>query len=843
MDATIDTLQLQIEASASEASKKLLQLENRLKKLEQTASQTSGLSSVSNKLKKVGGALSAIKFGAVYAGMKKVFSITNGWITKSNEYVENLNLFRVAMGDAADEAEAYAKKVNEALGIDMSEFIRNQGIFKQITSGFGVVDDKANRMSKNLTQIGYDIASFYNIDIEEAMQKVQSGISGELEPLRRLGYALDQATLQQLAYENGIEQSIHTMTQAQKSQLRYLAIMEQSENVMGDMARTIETPANSIRVLQQQITQLGRAMGNLLLPVIQKVLPYLQAFVELATDAVQSLAELFGFELPTIDYEGLGGLASGAEDAASAIGDATEAVKELKNATLGIDELNVIGKDSGSSDGSGSFGADLDLPLPEYDFLGNVQRNVDEIKEKMSGVFDIVVAIGGAMLAWKVSSGIASLLSHVGSGLGAGTALTLGLTLVATIAGLVVAANQRWKAQVKEWYESSGLSKEVELFKSYVEEQAQVSVTIKSRLDAAYDPINNLEADYAKLKLFVDQIYLLVDQEEKSVGEMSALKSLIGDVNAMNIDGLQLEYDETTDAINMTRDAVYKLINAQFDQLRAEAYIEAYGDMYKERLILEQKIEQNQWRLSEAEAKRNSILAEMNSQYDWLEKNWWRRKFATEDEIAEIDAVAKQYFTNKEAVSQLDTAIGELTGVIEEDNNVLNETTGILNGIEQAYGGMIIAANTAAQEIPKSFGAIEASATSLLSKLNEVYSSKFDAGVTGLMSDEEIFAMYGLNGYASGGVPQTGELFMARESGPELVGTIGGRTAVMNNEQIVAAVAAGVYDAVVSAQSGQNNAPQSVNVYLDGKQIEASVRGTKHRQGAVIGTGGIYNYA
>ena len=139
-------------------------------------------------------------------------------------YIENMNLFTVAMGEAAQRLD-YAVQVNKVLGIDTSEWIRNQGVFKQITSGFGIAENDANQMSKVLTQLGYDISSFFNISIEDAMQKVQSGISGELEPLRRLGYALDQATLQQVAYNHGIDQSINTMTQAEKSYLRFIAIL------------------------------------------------------------------------------------------------------------------------------------------------------------------------------------------------------------------------------------------------------------------------------------------------------------------------------------------------------------------------------------------------------------------------------------------------------------------------------------------------------------------------------------------------------------------------------------------------------------------------------------------
>lgn len=165
--------------------------------------------------------------------------MASDWVKESNDYVENLNLFTVSMGKYADSAKAYAETVQAALGIDPSEWMRNQGIFMNMVSGFGVVEEKARLMSQNLTQLGYDLSSLYNIDISEAMQKLQSGIAGEIEPLRRLGVTLDETTLQQIAYNNGINLSVQEMNQAQKSQLRYIAIMQQSGNAMGDMARTV----------------------------------------------------------------------------------------------------------------------------------------------------------------------------------------------------------------------------------------------------------------------------------------------------------------------------------------------------------------------------------------------------------------------------------------------------------------------------------------------------------------------------------------------------------------------------------------------------------------------------
>lgn len=306
-------------------------------------------------------------------------------LQQSNAYVENLNLFTVTMGEAADEAYRFAEEVNNALGIDISDWIRNQGVFKQIVSGFGVVTEKANLMSKNLTQVGYDISSFFNINIDEAMRKVQSGISGELEPLRRLGYALDAATLQQIAYDNGIQQNINTMTQAQKSQLRYVAILKQSANVMGDMARTVTTPANSMRILNQQITQFQRAVGNIVSVLAVKLIPYIQVAIRLLTDLANYLADLWGFELPEIDYsgmeDGITGLSDDADEATEAVDNTVKAVQRL----AGFDEINVLKsakEDADDTVDSLTNNFDLGIDLPEYDFLQGVENATEELYQK-----------------------------------------------------------------------------------------------------------------------------------------------------------------------------------------------------------------------------------------------------------------------------------------------------------------------------------------------------------------------------------------------------------------------------------------------------------------------------
>lgn len=223
-------------------------------------------------------------------------------------------------------------------------------------------------------------------------------------------------TLQEVAYAHGIEQSVNTMNQAQKSQLRYLAIMEQSGNVMGDMARTVQTPANALRILNQQITQLTRALGNLLIPFLQQIIPYIQAFVEVITDAIQALALLVGFELPEIDYSGLDGVTSGATDAEDAIEGATGAAKEMKKALLGIDELTILEPTaSGGGGGSGGgIGGDLGLDLPEYDFLNGLTDQTNELKEAVKDLlYNYVIPAGTAFAAWKVATGLLQSIEKV----------------------------------------------------------------------------------------------------------------------------------------------------------------------------------------------------------------------------------------------------------------------------------------------------------------------------------------------------------------------------------------------------------------------------------------------
>ena len=364
-------------------------------------------------------------------------TIFEKFIQPSSEYNEVVNLFSVSLGKYAEEAYDYANTVSELMGIDPKDWMRSQGVFMTLSTGFGVAGDKAYKMSEQLTQLGYDIASFQDISVEDAMLKLQSGLSGELEPLRRIGYDLSQAKLEAVALELGINKSLSSMTQAEKAQLRYYAIMTQVTQQHGDMAKTINEPANQMRIFSAQIQITARSIGNMFIPMLQAILPPATAAVQVIGALASTIAGLFGYEEPIVKDTGVEGLASGAETASESLGDAADEAKKLKSYMLGFDELNVINPNEGSSSDVGGALDEFDFELPEYKFLqdgmeSKISTIVEEMKEwlgiteeidswseffdtRLGNILEIVGMVGAGLIAWKVTPGLISAIDKISS--------------------------------------------------------------------------------------------------------------------------------------------------------------------------------------------------------------------------------------------------------------------------------------------------------------------------------------------------------------------------------------------------------------------------------------------
>ena len=175
----------------------------------------------------------------VYSVFRMISSAISSCLAAAGDFVESGNLAVASLGKYAESAAEYASRVQDAMGIDMGKYLSNQGTFMTLAHGFGVASDQAAYMSENLTRLSYDLASFFNMEDDEAFNKVRSGMSGETEAIKQLGFDLSQARLQQEAYNLGIDESVSKMTQAEKAYLRYEAIMSQVSWAHGDLARTI----------------------------------------------------------------------------------------------------------------------------------------------------------------------------------------------------------------------------------------------------------------------------------------------------------------------------------------------------------------------------------------------------------------------------------------------------------------------------------------------------------------------------------------------------------------------------------------------------------------------------
>ena len=365
----------------------------------------------------------AVKITALIAVFKKLASVITSGISNALTYNKTLNMFTVSMGEYAANATKYGETVSEALGIDIAGWQNAQGIFQTLITGFGVTGDKAAYMSQNLTQLTYDIASFYNLTNEEAANKIKSAISGRLEPIRKLGYDLSQAKLVDIAknpanygkqtfsineqtgaieantkaVDDNTQHKIvnfNQLTQQEKVQLRYIALMTQVTQVQGNYARALNDPANQMKVFKEQVNMTSRALGNVFIPILNKVLPYLTAFAQLAKQALQSLANLLGFELPDMkDRTDVSKNTKPYNDIVKATGKAAKNAKKMKDYMLSIDELNVLNPNTGAgAGGTGGLGGQnsnlKNLKLPGYDFLSKaVENSIKKAKEDIQKFF------------------------------------------------------------------------------------------------------------------------------------------------------------------------------------------------------------------------------------------------------------------------------------------------------------------------------------------------------------------------------------------------------------------------------------------------------------------------
>ena len=712
-----------------------------------------------------------------------------------------------------------------------------------MSTGFGVVSERAATMSQQLTQLGYDLSSFYNITVEDAMQKLQSGLAGELEPLRRLGYDLSQAKLEATALDRGIDKAVSSMTQAEKAELRYYAIMTQVTQVHGDMARTLDAPANQLRILKAQLEQAARALGNIFIPMLNAVLPYAIAAVKVFRVLADVVASLVGFSIPDVDYSNLG------TDTAEGFEEANEEVAKMKKMLLGIDELNVM---SDTSSGDASSGNGFDFDLPTYDFIGEATNNrVNEIVESMKDW----LGISGEITSWG------DLMETK-----FGSMLTLALSV-----GSAIAAWKIWSSAstIASLFKNSGIIKFIKdvgfAIGAVVTGAGTVGEAIAYVFGGAAGIIGGVGAAVAGLIGYITNFVSILQDGENATNILgAALGGLTGAAGAFLIaigvgatvatGGIAALVVGIVAAVGM----LVALIINHWEEIKA-AIGTAWTWLYDNVLS-----PIGEWFAGVATWFYNNVITPIVN-------------FFTPIVQAIIDMAVLIYTRIKEIVTGVITAIGAIFAKIGEIfmkiveiavalgkafytyviqpivnfigsvatwvydkilkpiinffvgvGNWLYDTiiTPIVNGIvwlrDKAVGIFTAIGTTVVNFVSGAFksvingvlAGIEGTINGFIRMLNAAI------GVINLIPGVNIskITLLSIPRLAEGGTVNAGQMFIAREAGPELVGSIGNRTAVVNNDQIVESVSRGVYQAVVQAMS-QSGGNQVVEAKVNDKVL------------------------
>lgn len=386
----------------------LIPLENRLSKISlgfksfptNLVKTASGLEKVYKSSKKVSFSVNTLlnRFltgGGIFYFARKLASVITESISISNDFVETLNIVGVSFGKFTKQATETVDKWSEFLGVDPGEALEKWSELNLLIKGFGDGSEEwinsSYTMSQNLTKLAYDLSSLYNIDVEEALDSVQSSISGMSKPMRKFGIDISEAALKEFALSKGIEKSVENMTQMEKAQLRYGIMLEKTKDVQGDLQKTLSSPANVLRIFDSYLTRLKRAIGDLFTPLIVEYVPYIlgamSSIIEFLSSITQSIDSAFGYDRPEAsDY-----IKSIADEASTATEDVDELDESVGNLLSGIDKFNVLNK--GSSGQGGTIFSSLLGGLENYNFFDESKKAFEEYKNTFDKVFSPMATI------------------------------------------------------------------------------------------------------------------------------------------------------------------------------------------------------------------------------------------------------------------------------------------------------------------------------------------------------------------------------------------------------------------------------------------------------------------
>lgn len=326
---------------------------------------------------------------------------------KSSQYVENINLLEVAYAnidkktgqfnedikESSARIEKLIDNMAEVYGFDESRLARSFGIFKQMANAMELPTETAENLSELMVKLSNDVSSLYNIDLSRSENALQSALAGQVRPIRTAtGADITEKTLQKTVDALGLERNINQLSYVEKRLIMIISLTEQLNKAQGDYGRTINSVANQTRIMHEQWERLTRAIGNVFYPLIEKVLPYINAILMVLTEIFNMVASLLGFKMPEFDYSNLAGISDETQniiDGMNEAGSSVDNLKEKLNGLRGFDKLNVITTPKDKYDTS--FGVDKKILDAFNKSFEKYDDKMEEIRLKANEIRDSIM--------------------------------------------------------------------------------------------------------------------------------------------------------------------------------------------------------------------------------------------------------------------------------------------------------------------------------------------------------------------------------------------------------------------------------------------------------------------
>lgn len=710
-----------------------------------------------------------------------ITAAVTGTIGKTNAFIETQNRFNVVMGKNKDAAQSFIDTVSSGLGFDPAEIMQAMANFQAFARSIGVAEDSAFQMSKALTALSYDLASFYDVSPEQTIKNLQSGLLGQTKAVYKYGIDITNAQLKTTALTIAQNVNMQSLNQATKAQLRLITMLRQTSLAQGDMARTLNQPTNALRVFKAQLSIAARMIGALFIPALSAILPYAIAVAQVIQMMLASLMRLLGIKMPdfTVSWSdigassadvdtSLGGVADKTDKAAKSAGKLKDNLKKIRDYTLGIDELNVITPetaDTGSGAGGGGGGGVATGGLPGLDdalstavddyisqFETSVQGRLDEmvggIREKLKERLKmaLITGIGGGILG-AMAGGI--IFGPFGAFIGGaiGTAIGAGL-------GLALSPEQLLKA-----LQGVGIG--------------AIVGTIAGSL-------------------------------------LGPVGSVVGGILGAAIGGsIGAQWQETMDNIKFMSGLAWNGIKTKTAETWATMKANAskdWGEMTK------------------------SISTSANDAKKWVGEKFDSLKTKTSTTWSNMKKDASTGWSGlKRTVG--DNAAGVFTVVSTKFDSIKKKVRGVWDGLKDGLSASWDAIKGIFKRGVNYI--IDATNSGPIKLLNTVMSAAKRIDPTGLMKG--VATVSYIPRFATGGFPTVGSTFIAGEAGPELVGSFGGNNNTvmpLKESGFVQAMSTAVYGAVASAmQNAGGGGSTSADVYLDADKVGKVLDKSNRRKG------------